>query len=462
MLVDNRAGVSTVLFDASTGARVTAGEILAAAEAFRLEFRGSRYLALLLCDGSVAAYRDFLALVEARVPVALIDNATDSEALSRLVEAYSPVVMVDPAHDGSALPRVTGPVGRGAQDIHEDLAVLLTTSGSTGSAKFVRLSADNVKTNAEQIVASLGITAEDRAMAALPLHYSYGMSVVTSHALAGSVLVVNRFSVLQREFWASAREHGVTILPGVPQTYSMLHRLRMPPDDVPTLRAMTQAGGRLAPDLVAHFSQIMVDRGGAFFVMYGQTEASPRIACLPPDRLPEKLGSVGVTLVGGRLVAVDEDGELPAGEVGEIVYSGPNVMMGYAESRGDLALGDVQGSTLRTGDLGYVDDEGFLFLTGRTKRIAKLAGARVSLDEVEAMVADLTHVAAVDAGDAGVAVYTTTSDVVFLSSARRELAHRLHVPPKLLRIEHVEELPLLGNGKVDYRKLTQWAQGGRE
>lgn len=460
MLLDDRASTSTVLIDAGSGTGVTVGDILDDAEVLR-DGLGRGQVAFLLCDGSIASYRHFLALLEARVPVALIDPAIDRSQLSNLEETYGPVAILDPAHGGGIDSNPGYRSDLAEPEVHSELAVLLTTSGSTGSSKLVRLGAGNVRSNAAQIVASLGIGAADHAVTALPLHYSYGMSVVTSHALAGSPVVVSPFSVLQREFWAVMREFSVTILPGVPQTYAMLHRLRLPPQDLPALRALTQAGGRLAQPLVSHFSEMMVARGGQFFVMYGQTEAGPRIACLPPDRLLEKPGSAGLALAGGQLHVMDGEVVLPSGAVGEVVYSGPNVMMGYAETRVDLALGDVQGDSLRTGDLGYLDEEGFLFLTGRLKRITKLAGARISLDEVEAMAADLTPVVAVDAGDAGMALFTTIADRSILDRARRDLSHRLHVPPKLVRVEHIEALPLLGNGKVDYRTLTMWAQEGR-
>ena len=419
--------------------------------------------AFLRCDNSLESVRDFLAAVESRTPVALIDPALDPEPLRGLVERYRPGVWLQdapPAIDRATQARSGVWVGDRSDGIwHPDLAVLLTTSGSTGSPKLVRLSRANVLSNARQIVTSLGIRPGDRGITALPVFYSFGMSIVTSHVVAGSQVVVTDRGVLDQQFWADVRDLEVSFLPGVPATFAMLKRLDFAARDLPRLRALLQAGGRLAPELVSHFAEVMHARGGELFVMYGQTEAAPRIACLPPDRLPEKLGSAGVALTGGRLVAIDGDVELPAGQVGEIVYSGPNVMMGYAETRSDLALGDVQGDSLRTGDLGYLDHEGFLFLTGRSKRIGKLAGSRVSLDEIEAMVPELIPVAAVDAGDAGVKLFTTVEDASSVTAARRRLALRLHVAVSTLAVESIDALPLLGNGKVDYRTLTERAQG---
>ncbi len=221
------------------------------------------------------------------------------------------------------------------------------------------------------------------------------------------------------------------------------------------LTTLTQAGGRLEDRLVRYFGDLMRERGGRFCVMYGQTEASPRMASLDPERLVDKLGSAGTALPGGELLVRTESGApAPPGEVGAIHYRGPNVMMGYAESRDDLALGDVTGDVLDTGDLGFLDEDGFLFVTGRTKRIAKLSGVRVSLDEVERMLAG--H------GPAGIVALSADRLGIFCAwggdqqfgAARRELCRALRVPPGSLHFVHVDALPVLANGKIDYRALA--------
>jgi acyl-CoA synthetase (AMP-forming)/AMP-acid ligase II len=203
--------------------------------------------------------------------------------------------------------------------------------------------------------------------------------------------------------------------------------------DLPSLRTMTQAGGRLDPETALRYA------GRArFFVMYGQTEATARIAYVPPERLREKAGSIGIPIPGGSL-SVSADGEL--------VYEGPNVMLGYAESRADLARGDDLGGVLPTGDLGHVDDDGFFFVTGRLKRIAKVFGQRVNLDEVEA---------AVD-GPAGAVAADDHIDV-FAERASgadaRALARRFRLPPRALRVHEIERLPVKASGKVDYAALA--------
>jgi acyl-CoA synthetase (AMP-forming)/AMP-acid ligase II len=422
-------------------------------------------LAFLFADQSLESVARFLALLEAGIPVLPLDPRLEPAMVSDLVGRYRPDLVLTPEGSASAINDVLpeGSVADGiwrSRDpedlqIHPGLAVLLSTSGSTGSPKLVRLTRQNIQSNARAIAKSLDLRPSDRGMTSLPIHYSFGMSVITSHLMAGSSVFVTGRSVLEREFWPELDDFGVTHLAGVPQTYAMLKRLRFEQKGLASLRALLQAGGRLAPELVAEFHTDSASKGREFFVMYGQTEASPRMACLPPDRLPEKLGSAGVPLEGGSFTIVDEQGSTrPIGERGEIVYMGPNVMVGYAQTRDDLAHGDQLGGVLHTGDLGYLDDEGFLYITGRTKRIAKVAGVRVSLDEIEARLSALGPVAATAAGDDGVMIFTTNADAALVEQARRQLARDLAAPFSLLTFRIIEDLPHLPSGKVDYAGLA--------
>lgn len=475
MLLDEVDDQRALLVDAGSGQVVTAGQIRGRASSLS---QSGRRLAFLMADGSIESAWWFLALVEAQYPVALLDADNSWHSTAALMDRYLPDIVIDPA--GRQIEElVSCPQGSRGQLIeqgvwlasecgpepHEDLAVLLPTSGSTGNPKLVRLSAINIRRNAEQIVASLDITADDRGVTALPLFYSFGMSVLTSHALVGSSVLVTKTSVLEESFWSDLVNHDISLLPGVPATYSMLKRLGFDRRNLPRLRALTQAGGRLAPELVTFFHELMVHRGGRFFVMYGQTEASPRISCLPSESLPAKLGSVGIALDGGHLsIRALDGGEPEVGEVGEVLYQGPNVMMGYAESRADLVLGPTHGTILETGDLGYLDAEGFLYLTGRIKRICKLAGTRVSLDDVEslaiAMLSDASQVGAIDSGEAGVTLFVVDLDSAAVLDLRRQLARRLRIPPKLVNVCPIEAIPLLPNGKTDYAALERLSRAG--
>jgi acyl-CoA synthetase (AMP-forming)/AMP-acid ligase II len=381
--------------------------------------------------------------------VALLDPSLEPVVLADLVQRFRPAAVL--GADSEPLPGYAADSAAGQawvrQDLggtepHPDLAVLLATSGSTGNPKMVRLSRSAVLANARSIAEALGIGEDEVAPTTLPLHYSYGLSVLNSHLAAGAAVLVDGSGLMARTFWQSAGAHGATSLAGVPYHYEILRRLRFSPAAHPRLRTLTQAGGALRPDLVAQFAALMHEAGGRLFVMYGQTEATARMAVLPPDRLGERPGSAGVPIPGGSFTIVD----------GEIVYRGPNVMMGYAESEAELAGGDELGGVLRTGDLGHLDGEGFLHVTGRLKRMGKVFGVRVNLDDVERWLAGSAG-AAVVPGDDRIAVFLVQADDATRGAAARELAARLHTRSDAFDVRSVEALPRLPNGKVDYRLL---------
>jgi len=370
-------------------------------------------------------------------PVVFHPISTTIPDIARYLAAFRlgrPVMLLDPETD------LAHWVERFATDeVHPDLAVLFTTSGSTGNPKLVRLSRQAVLTNAEQIATVLDITADDVAITTLPLFYSYGMSVLNSHLLRGATVILERTGIMQRDFWTAAVEHGVTSMAFVPYQYEMLRRLRFDPAKYPALRKLTQAGGRLRTELVSDFAQRMATAGGSLYVMYGTTEAAPRMATLPPERLADKLGSVGLALPGGSFDISPDD---------EVIYRGPNVMMGYAETAADLVKGDEMGGVLPTGDLGRVDDEGFLFITGRAKRIGKVFGVRINLDDVEKNF----PVVAVPGGDQLIVYAEGVSDDE-ARDLRAKIADWLGTHFSGVVVRSIESLPLLPNGKVDYRAL---------
>ena len=218
-------------------------------------------------------------------------------------------------------------------------ALLLSTSGSTGSPKFVSLTLENVVSNALSISKSLSLQPNDIAITSLPLFYSYGLSVLNSHLLCGGGILLSDKSILDREFWAQINQYGVTSLAGVPYVYQMLQRLGAKEiAGSKSLRYLTQAGGKLSNPLVEFFHKLTSEAGKKFFVMYGQTEACARMSCMESSFLPKKLGSVGQAIPDGKFSILNPD---PQTGAGEIIYSGPNVMLGYTTQREDLNAGDI-------------------------------------------------------------------------------------------------------------------------
>lgn len=335
---------------------------------------------------------------------------------------------------------------------HPDLALLLMTSGSTGHAKAVRLSGQNLDANAASIAQYLGLTASDRGCMVLPLHYCYGLSVMHSHLSVGASLCFPKLSISDAGFADRLEQSGCTNFSGVPYSYDLLESVDFRSKLPASLRFMTVAGGRLSPDIVRRYNRLLRDRDGAFFVMYGQTEGTARLAYVPPDRLQGNEGRIGVAIPGGTLTLEDEEGhEISSpGKAGELVYRGPNIMMGYAGSRRELAQGPEL-DCLRTGDLAEMDDQGLFRVCGRLKRISKIAGLRISHDAMEEALDKQGICAAVVGDDRTIHAYC--ADPVSELRVRRILAAASGLTLLQVGATQKAELPRLSSGKIDYSAL---------
>jgi acyl-CoA synthetase (AMP-forming)/AMP-acid ligase II len=295
----------------------------------------------------------------------------------------------------------------------------------------------------------LQLTAEERPITSLPMSYSYGLSVVNSHLNAGASIVMTDDGVLQRPFWDAIDRHRCTSFAGVPYTYQMLLQTGLLKTKGATLRTLTQAGGRLEERYVQQAYDLATTRGWRFFVMYGQTEATARISYVPFEQLGGKVGSVGVAIPGGAL-SVDEGTE-------ELIYRGPNVMMGYAECRDDLAKGDELHGELRTGDLARRDEDGFFYITGRNKRFLKMFGKRFNLDDAEKVLMRQCDVVVACYGrdDLLMAAVENSHDP---DAIRAVICQTFDLPKPSVKVMAVSELPRTANGKLEYRRLPDLSQ----
>lgn len=336
--------------------------------------------------------------------------------------------------------------------LHPDLRLLLSTSGSTGSPRLVRLSAANLDANAAAIASSLGLTATDVALTTLPLDYCYGLSVLHSHLAVGASVVLDDRSVTDPALWAHARAREVTSFAGVPYTFDLLGSAGWP--DLPSLRQVTQAGGRMAPERVRTLAQQGAREGWELVVMYGQTEATARMAYLPPHLASRHPETVGIPVPGGSFRLEPVEGVAPG--VGELVYAGPNVMLGYAESPADLRRGAEVGE-LRTGDLARITD-GLVEIVGRRARFAKLFGQRIDLDRVQTLLALGGHdTACAEAADAEQLVVAVPGapDTEALAEVAAAVAADTGLPPHAVRAVAVAALPRLANGKTDHQAVAR-------
>jgi acyl-CoA synthetase (AMP-forming)/AMP-acid ligase II len=420
---------------------VTYRELAALVDRTAARLGTERRLVVLAAGNTLDSLVGYLAALSGGHPL-LLAPADKPEALASLVSAYDPDALLWPGGgDGTPMLQERRPGTR--HDLHPDLALLLSTSGSTGSPKLVRLSHTNLSANAEAIAEYLHIGPDDRAATTLPLHYCYGLSVVNSHLVRGAGLVLTDLSVVDPCFWDLFRDQGATSFAAVPYTFDLLERVGFADKDLPRLRYVTQAGGRLAPEKVRSWAETGQRRGWDLFVMYGATEATARMAYLPPDLAADHAETIGVPVPGGtfRIDPVEDLAD------GELVYTGPNVMLGYAETPADLALGR-EISELRTGDLARQQENGLYQVVGRRSRFVKIVGLRVDLGQVERILAGMgITAAAAGTDDLLVAAVEGGHDGSMLAKV---LAGSLGLPRAAVVVRPVEQLPRLATGKIDY------------
>jgi acyl-CoA synthetase (AMP-forming)/AMP-acid ligase II len=426
------------------GRSVSRGELGTLIDRAAQRLAGSRRLVMVRAANRLETVVGYLAALREGHAVLLVDG-NDRRAVETLRHAYDPDVEI--ASDGRVQVHRSEP----AVELHPDLALLLSTSGSTGSPKLVRLSWSNLAANAEQIAELLQIRESDCAATSLPIHYCYGLSVVHSHLARGASIALTDLSVVDECFWDFVTDAGVTSFAGVPWTFEMLDRAGFADRDLPSLRYVTQAGGRLDPARVVRWAQLGQARGWDFHVMYGQTEATARMAFLPPDLAATRPTAIGVPVAGAELHV----------EEGELVFTGPNVMLGYATQPADLALGRTV-DRLRTGDLGRLAPDGLFEVTGRTSRYAKVLGHRVDLDRVESALRSAGRDVRVAGREGLLAVSVRAGGQGFTAGAvRRAAAAAARAPVGAVCVVEVEDHPMLPTGKVDHQAILTIAESTR-
>jgi len=363
---------------------------------------------------------------------------------------------------------VTQPVVTGS-DVITDIsdssqpAAIIYTSGTTGKPKGVTLSHRNLVANTESIVSYLDLCERDRILNILPFHYSYGNSVMHTHLAVGGSLVLENSLMFPQKVLKKMEEEKVTGFSGVPSTYAiLLSRTNLKDYDLSLVRYMTQAGGPMAPASVERFTSELPHV--KFFVMYGQTEATARLTYLPPDRLVEKLGSVGVAIPGVTIRICDEKGqEVKTGETGEIQASGENIMLGYWNDS-DATRQVIQDSWLHTGDLAHFDDDGYIFIDGRSSDMIKTGANRVSPKEIEEVILELEGVEEVAAVGVADDILGQVIKAVLVVSPGASLEKRIvqaHCHKNLAQykipkfIDFVSELPKTSSGKVQRFMLQE-------
>lgn len=423
-----------------------------------------------LCENTIGSLIGYVSMLDNNISQVLLDASKGIEVIANLAEVYRPDFLWLPARVAEnfveAKLATADPIYTysnyvllkscftNKEKVNEELLLCLTTSGSTGSPKFVRLSKNNIFSNAESIAQYLSIDQYDRPITTLPMYYSFGMSVINSNLLKGATILLTDKAVVQKEFWEFLKENEATSISGVPYTYETLRMLRFFRMKLPYLKTMIQAGGKLNEAIVKEYAQFAKDTDKRFFVMYGQTEAAPRISYLPCEYTFDKSSSIGIAVPGGRIALLDTNGQMidKPNKEGELIYYGPNVCMGYAENRADLAKGDENNSCLHTGDIAKFDADGFYYITGRMKRFVKVWGNRCNLDALEQQIKSITPRCACIGEDDKITI--VLEDESLQKAVLNKVVDVTHFNINAFTVKVIDSMPMLASGKVDYSRIS--------
>ena len=427
-----------------------------------------RSLVFSLCSNEIGSVIGYVGFLNNGIVPALLNANLDEDLLQSLLGLYLPAYVWLPEEQAKKYekyPVITRSYGyvllKTGYDrkypLYPDLALLLTTSGSTGSPKFVRQSYVNIKANTDSIVKYLELNSSERPITTLPMNYTYGLSIINTHLAVGATLLLTDKTLMQKEFWLFFKEQKATSFGGVPYTYEMLDKLRFWRMDLQYLRTMTQAGGKLTPELHEKFARFASENNKKFVVMYGQCEATARMGYLPPEYAVEKRGSMGVAIPGGKFSLIDVKGnEIKSPDIaGELVYEGDNVTLGYAECGEDLAKGDELKGRLVTGDMARFDDDGFYYIVGRKKRFLKIYGNRVNLDETDRLIKAEFNIEAACAGvDDHMYIFVTDRDKA--DAVRDYVISKTKLNPVAFKVVVIDEIPKNDSGKTLYNELIKY------
>jgi len=411
----------------------------------------------LYTDNMIGSVEVFLNFLQSDFTVTLLSPQLDIQFKLELEQLYQPYYIYDPtraAIDGfeqyaaSARIQLFKNLSEPDYPVHEEIKLLLSTSGTTGSPKFVKLSEENLVQNAYSILEFLPISETDVTPLNVPVIFVYGLSIFTSNSIAGGKIICTNRDILQKAFWEDFEQYQCTSIGGVPYVYEMLNRIGFFKKEYPSLKYMTQTGGILNHTLVQVLAEHCKKHTTKFFVMYGQTEAAGRMAYLPHEDLFTKNTSIGIPIKNGSFEIDPESNEL--------IYLGPNIFGGYAKRLEDLDS-FTHSDRLQTGDVGKKDEEGYYYIIGRIKRIVKLFGTRMNLDEIELILKNAMG------GETFVCMGIEDKSVMVLhlneeltaNQVKSVLKEKLNLHPSMVKVKFVESVPLTPNGKIDYSTAIQ-------
>lgn len=460
--IEQKLATSVAMIDDSNG-RLTYGELTAQIDAVK-NVLPERELVFCLSENKVGSLAGFLSLYDNKDVCLLLSSHIERGLLDTLYTTYHPSYMWMPAelveefkYDVvyTAMDYALCKTGNVAPQMHADLSMLMTTSGTTGSPKLVRHKYGNIESNAKNVASVFGWTPEDRGIIDLPMQYTMGLNVVASHLYAGATVMLLAASLVSPLYWKFIKEQKGTNFTGVPYSYEILSKLRFQHMDLPFLHTLAEGGGKLSDLQFETFVKFAEEKGKRFFATFGTTETSARLAYLPPKDAATHIGSIGTAIPDGRLSLVDENGNeiTTPDKEGELRYDGPNVTMGYGSCVEDLMKGDEFCGTYYTGDIAKMDADGYFYIVGRKKRFLKLFGLRVSLDQSEKIIKEAFNIECACTGDDNqMRIYI--SDYTLCDDVKKLISEKTGLVLKSFEVIVINEIPRFESGKINYKVLS--------
>lgn len=448
---------------------ITYAELIESAKRYTKKIR-KRSLVFIIVENTHTSIEAYVGTILSDSVPLLLHNNMDLDKFAKLIELYNPSYIFTfngtykilpnykelDVFDGYILwERNTSLIQ--TYSINDDLALLLSTSGSTGSPKCVRISYENLIENTKAIIKYLEINDSERAITTLPMDYTYGLSVINTHLMAGASIVLYKESIIKKNFWINIKRHNCTTFGGVPFTYELIAKFNLMRYSE-NLHYITQAGGKLHKKHAEIIMKECKQRGIKFIIMYGQTEATARMSYLPWECAEHKIGSIGIPIPGGSFEIIDEEGKVVNENIeGELVYRGKNVAMGYAIDCFDLSKGDEVRGILHTGDIAIRDKDGFYYITGRKSRFLKIYGNRVSLDEIEERLNNEGIECACVGQDNLIVPVIVEAE---FEGKTKDIIRQYGIERNCIKICVVNELPYQPSGKIDYSYLKKFILKG--
>lgn len=422
-----------------------------------------RAVAFILCKNTVGSMLGYLSLVERDVVPLMLSSKIDDELLQTFLTTYTPAYLWAPEEFEErfacdTLFRRFGYVllrtGNECYPIHDQLQLLMATSGSTGSPKLVRYKRGNLEANAKNVAAAFGWSAAERPVCDLGMQYTMGLNVINTHLYVGATLLLTTHNLMSSDFWDYIRDERATNFTGVPFSYDIFARLHFEKMELPYLTTLSQGGGKLTDARFHWLAEYAQRTGKRFLASFGTTETSARMCVLPAEYAMSKTGSIGRAIPEGELFLIDADGNVltePEAE-GEMCYRGPNVTMGYAICRDDLQKDDEWHGEYHTGDLARRDADGCYYVTGRMSRFLKLLSYRISLDQCERLIQDRFNIECACAGtDQRMEIYIT--DAAQVKAVQDFICDKTGLFRSLFNVHVIETIPRNDTGKIRYKEL---------